>query len=173
MIPKVAAAGFKQIICFSGNRKGLDDQKGIENCAMGLKRLMPTAEKHGVILCMELLNSKVNHKDYQADHTAWGAEVCKAVGSENIKLLYDVYHMQIMEGDVIATINKFHPYISHYHTGGVPGRNEIDETQELYYPAIMKAIIETGYTGFVGQEFIPKRPDKLASLKQGVEICDV
>jgi len=105
MIPKVAAAGFKQIICFSGNRKGLDDQKGIENCAMGLKRLMPTAEKHGVILCMELLNSKVNHKDYQADHTAWGAEVCKAVGSENIKLLYDVYHMQIMEGDVIATIN--------------------------------------------------------------------
>lgn len=173
MIPKVAAAGFKQIICFSGNRNGLDDQKGIENCAMGLKRLMPTAEKHGVILCMELLNSKVNHKDYQADHTAWGAEVCKAVGSENIKLLYDVYHMQIMEGDVIATINKFHPYISHYHTGGVPGRNEIDETQELYYPAIMKAILETGYTGFVGQEFIPKRPDKLASLKQGVEICDV
>lgn len=173
MIPKVAAAGFKQIICFSGNRNGLDDQKGIENCAMGLKRLMPTAEKHGVILCMELLNSKVNHKDYQADHTAWGAEMCKAVGSENIKLLYDVYHMQIMEGDVIATINKFHPYISHYHTGGVPGRNEIDETQELYYPAIMKAILETGYTGFVGQEFIPKRPDKLASLKQGVEICDV
>ncbi|ERM84664.1 hydroxypyruvate isomerase [Rhodonellum psychrophilum GCM71 = DSM 17998] len=173
MIPKVAAAGFKQIICFSGNRKGLDDQKGIENCAMGLKRLMPTAEKHGVIMCMELLNSKVNHKDYQADHTAWGAEMCKAVGSENIKLLYDVYHMQIMEGDVIATINKFHPYISHYHTGGVPGRNEIDETQELYYPAIMKAILETGYKGFVGQEFIPKRPDKLASLKQGVEICDV
>ncbi|MDO9551214.1 hydroxypyruvate isomerase family protein [Rhodonellum sp.] len=173
MIPKVAAAGFKQIICFSGNRKGLDDQKGIENCAMGLKRLMPTAEKHGVIMCMELLNSKVNHKDYQADHTVWGAEMCKAVGSENIKLLYDVYHMQIMEGDVIATINKFHPYISHYHTGGVPGRNEIDETQELYYPAIMKAILETGYKGFVGQEFIPKRPDKLASLKQGVEICDV
>ncbi|MEB2787316.1 hydroxypyruvate isomerase family protein [Algoriphagus persicinus] len=173
MIPKVAAAGFKQIICFSGNRKGLDDQKGIENCAMGLKRLMPTAEKHGVIICMELLNSKVNHKDYQADHTAWGVEMCKAVGSENIKLLYDVYHMQIMEGDVIATINKFHPYISHYHTGGVPGRNEIDETQELYYPAIMKAIVETGYTGFVGQEFIPKRSNKLASLKQGVEICDV
>ncbi len=173
MIPKVAAAGFKQIICFSGNRKGLDDAKGIENCAVGLKRLMPIAEKHNVIMCMELLNSKVDHKDYQADHTAWGADVCKAVGSENIKLLYDIYHMQIMEGDVIATIKKFHPYISHYHTGGVPGRNEIDETQELYYPAIIKAIVETGYTGFVGQEFIPKKEDKLASLKQGVEICDV
>lgn len=173
MIPKIAEAGFKQIICFSGNRNGLDDITGIENCAMGLKRIMPTAEKYGVIMCMELLNSKVNHKDYQADHTEWGVEVCKATGSENIKLLYDIYHMQIMEGDVIATIKKYHPYISHYHTGGVPGRNEIDETQELFYPAIMRAILETGYTGFVGQEFIPKRPDKLASLKQGVEICDV
>jgi hydroxypyruvate isomerase len=173
MIPKIAEAGFKQIICFSGNRNGLDDMTGIENCAMGLKRIMPTAEKYGVIMCMELLNSKVNHKDYQADHTEWGVEVCKATGSENIKLLYDIYHMQIMEGDVIATIKKYHPYISHYHTGGVPGRNEIDETQELFYPAIMRAILETGYTGFVGQEFIPKRPDKLASLKQGVEICDV
>jgi hydroxypyruvate isomerase len=173
VIPKVAEAGYKQIICFSGNRNGLDDETGIKNCAEGLKKVMPTAEKYGVILCMELLNSKVNHKDYQADHTAWGVEVCKAVGSENIKLLYDIYHMQIMEGDVIATIKAYHPYISHYHTGGVPGRNEIDETQELYYPAIMKAILDTGYQGYVGQEFIPKRPDKLASLKQGVEICDV
>nr|MBI1230105.1 TIM barrel protein [Cytophagales bacterium] len=173
VIPQVAAAGLKQIICFSGNRNGLDDQTGIDNCVKGLKRLMPVAEKHNVIMCMELLNSKVNHKDYQADRTAWGVEVCKGVGSENIKLLYDIYHMQIMEGDVIATIKKFHPYISHYHTGGVPGRNEIDETQELYYPAIMKAILETGYKGYVGQEFIPKRKNKLASLKQGVEICDV
>ncbi len=173
IIPQVAEAGYKQIICFSGNRRGLDDQKGIENCAAGLKRLMPIAEKHKVIMCMELLNSKVNHKDYQCDHTAWGAEMCQAVGSDNMKLLYDIYHMQIMEGDVIATIRKFHPYISHYHTGGVPGRNEIDESQELYYPAIMEAILETGYTGFVGQEFIPAREDKLASLKQGVEICDV
>jgi hydroxypyruvate isomerase len=173
VIPKVAEAGYSQIICFSGNRKGLDDKKGIENCAMGLRRIMPTAEKYNVTMCMELLNSKVNHKDYQADHTAWGAELCEAVGSDKMKLLYDIYHMQIMEGDVIATIRKFHPYISHYHTGGVPGRNEIDETQELYYPAIMKAIIETGYTGFVGQEFIPARQDKLASLKQGVDICDV
>lgn len=173
VIPKVAEAGYSQIICFSGNRKSLDDKKGIENCAIGLKRIMPTAEKYNVTMCMELLNSKVNHKDYQADHTAWGAELCQAVGSDKMKLLYDIYHMQIMEGDVIATIRKFHPYISHYHTGGVPGRNEIDETQELYYPAIMKAILETGYTGFVGQEFIPARQDKLASLKQGVDICDV
>jgi hydroxypyruvate isomerase len=173
VIPQVAEAGYKQIICFSGNRRGLDDQQGIKNCAEGLKRLMPTAEKHNVIVCMELLNSKVNHKDYQCDHTAWGAELCEAVGSDKFKLLYDIYHMQIMEGDVIATIRKYHPYISHYHTGGVPGRNEIDETQELYYPAIMKAILETGYTGFVGQEFIPAREDKLASLKQGVDICDV
>lgn len=173
VIPKVAEAGYSQIICFSGNRRGLDDKKGIENCAMGLKRIMPTAEKYNVTMCMELLNSKVNHKDYQADHTAWGAELCEAVGSDKMKLLYDIYHMQIMEGDVIATIRKFHPYISHYHTGGVPGRNEIDETQELYYPAIMQAIVDTGYTGFVGQEFIPAREDKLASLKQGVSICDV
>jgi hydroxypyruvate isomerase len=173
VIPLVAAAGYKQIICFSGNRRGMDDETGIENCVKGLKRLMPIAEKHKVIMCMELLNSKVHHKDYHADRTAWGAEVCKRVGSENIKLLYDIYHMQIMEGDVIATIRAFHPYISHYHTGGVPGRNEIDETQELYYPAIMRAILETGYKGYVGQEFIPKRPDKIASLKQGVEICDV
>lgn len=173
VIPKVAEAGYSQIICFSGNRRGLDDKKGIENCAIGLKRIMPTAEKYNVTMCMELLNSKVNHKDYQADHTAWGAELCEAVGSDKMKLLYDIYHMQIMEGDVIATIKKFHPYISHYHTGGVPGRNEIDETQELYYPAIMKAIVETGYTGFVAQEFIPARQDKLASLKQGVDICDV
>src|SRR5690554_6505344 len=173
IIPKVAEAGYSQIICFSGNRRGLDDKKGIENCAVGLKRIMSIAEKYNVTMCMELLNSKVNHKDYQADHTAWGAELCEAVGSDKMKLLYDIYHMQIMEGDVIATIKKFHPYISHYHTGGVPGRNEIDETQELYYPAIMKAIVETGYTGFVGPEFIPAREDRLASLKQGVDICDV
>lgn len=173
IIPKVADAGYSQIICFSGNRRGLDDKKGIENCAIGLKRIMPVAEKYNVTLSMELLNSKVDHKDYQADHTAWGAALCEAVGSDKMKLLYDIYHMQIMEGDVIATIKKFHPFISHYHTGGVPGRNEIDETQELYYPAIIRAIVETGFTGFVAQEFIPAREDKLASLQQGVEICDV
>lgn len=173
IIPKLANAGLNQIICFSGNRNGLDDEKGIENCAIGLKRLMPLAEKHKVTIVMELLNSKVNHKDYQCDKTPWGVALCDKVGSENFKLLYDIYHMQIMEGDVIATIRKYHPYISHYHTGGVPGRNEIDETQELYYPAIIKAILDTGFKGYVAQEFIPKREDKIASLKQGVEICDV
>lgn len=173
VIPLAAAAGMKQIICFSGNRNGLDDEAGIRHCAEGLRRVMPVAEKYNVIMCMELLNSKVDHPDYQADHTEWGVEVCKAVGSEKMKLLYDIYHMQIMEGDVIATIRKYHPYISHYHTGGVPGRNEIDETQELNYPAIMRAIVETGYKGFVAQEFIPTRKDKIAALRQGVEICDV
>lgn len=173
IIPKVANAGYKQIICFSGNRKGLDDEKGIENCAIGLKRLIPIAEKYKVTVVMELLNSKVNHPDYQCDKTPWGVALCDQVGSEYFKLLYDIYHMQIMEGDVIATIRKYHSYISHYHTGGVPGRNEIDETQELNYPAIMKAIVETGFSGYVAQEFIPKREDKLASLKQGVQICDV
>jgi hydroxypyruvate isomerase len=172
-IKEVADAGLTNLICFSGNRAGLDDEQGIENCVVGLKRIMSTAEKHKVNIVMELLNSKVNHKDYQCDKTPWGVEVCKGVGSERMKLLYDIYHMQIMEGDVIATIRKYKDYIGHYHTGGVPGRNEIDETQELYYPAIMRAIVDTGYKGFVGQEFIPKRPDALASLKQGVEICDV
>lgn len=165
--------GLDNLICFSGNRDGLDDEQGMKNCAEGLKKLMPIAEKHGVTVTMELLNSKVNHKDYMCDHTAWGAGLCDMIGSERFKLLYDIYHMQIMEGDVIATIQKYQSYISHYHTGGVPGRNEIDDTQELNYPAIMRAIKATGYTGYVAQEFIPKRDDKLASLKQGVEICTI
>lgn len=173
IIPKVAAAGLNQIICFSGNRNGLDDEKGIENCAIGLKKLMPIAEKYKVTMSMELLNSKVDHHDYQCDRTPWGAALADKVGSDNFKLLYDIYHMQIMEGDVIATIKKYSKYISHFHTGGVPGRHEIDETQELNYPAIMKAIIDTGYKGFVAQEFIPKNEDKLASLKKCVNICDV
>ncbi|HTE33461.1 MAG TPA: TIM barrel protein [Chryseolinea sp.] len=173
VIPKAAAAGLNQIICFSGNRRGLDDEQGIENCAIGLKRLMPVAEKHKVTVVMELLNSKVDHKDYQCDHTPWGVALVDKVGSDRFKLLYDIYHMQIMEGDVIATIRKYQKYLAHYHTGGVPGRNEIDDTQELHYPAIMKAILETGYKGFVAQEFIPKREDKIASLRQGVNICDV
>lgn len=172
-IKTCAEAGFKQVICFSGNRNGMDDEEGLKNCAAGLKRLMPLCEKHGVTLSMELLNSKVNHKDYMCDLSSWGAALCEEVGSEHFKLLYDIYHMQIMEGDIIATIKERHQYFSHYHTGGVPGRAEIDETQELYYPAIMKAIVETGYEGYVGQEFIPKRDDKIASLKQGVEICTV
>jgi hydroxypyruvate isomerase len=151
----------------------MKDEEGLENCVKGLKRLVPIAEKHKVTVILELLNSKVDHKDYMADHTAWGVEVCKRVGSERLKLLYDIYHMQIMEGDVIRTIRDNHQYIGHYHTGGVPGRNEIDSTQELNYAAIMKAIVGTGYKGFVGQEFVPRRPDAMASLKQAIEICDV
>ena len=173
VIPKVAEAGFDKIITFSGNRKGLSDEQGLENCAKGLKRLMPTAEKYKVTVTMELLNSKVNHKDYQCDHTKWGVDLAKMIGSERFKLLYDIYHMQIMEGDVIATIKQYHPYISHYHTGGVPGRAEIDETQELYYPAIVKAILDTGFKGHIAQEFVPKRQDVLDSLKQSVKICDI
>lgn len=172
-IPLAANAGLKNVICFSGNRNGMDDETGLENCAKGIKRLMKLCEQHKVVLCMELLNSKVDHHDYQCDHTAWGVALCDAIGSENFKLLYDIYHMQIMEGDIIATLRQYRKYIAHYHTGGVPGRNEIDETQELNYPAIMRAIVDTGYEGFVGQEFIPKRDDKLASLRQGIRICDV
>ncbi len=172
-IPKAADAGLKSVICFSGNANGLSYEQGLENCAIGLAPVIKVAEKYNITVQMELLNSKVDHKDYQCDHTEWGVKLCEKLGSPNFKLLYDIYHMQIMEGDVIATIRKYQKYIGHYHTGGVPGRNEIDETQELYYPAIMKAIVETGFKGFVAQEFIPKRPDKLASLKQGVGICDV
>lgn len=172
-IPLVAKAGLPNVITFSGNRNGLDDEQGLENCVVGLKQIMKTAEQHKVTVCMELLNSKVDHPDYQCDHTAWGAALCDAVGSDRFKLLYDIYHMQIMEGDVIATIRKYHPYIAHYHTGGVPGRNEIDETQELYYPAIMRAIAETGFEGYVAQEFIPKQPEPLNSLAQAIAICSV
>jgi hydroxypyruvate isomerase len=172
-IPQVADAGFPNIICFSGNRKGMSDEEGMKNCATGLKRVAALAEKHQITICMELLNSKVNHHDYMCDHSAWGVGLCQAVGSERFKLLYDIYHMQIMEGDVIHTIRDNHQYFAHYHTGGVPGRHEIDDTQELYYPAIMRAIVATGFKGHVAQEFIPARPDALASLKQGVMICDV
>jgi hydroxypyruvate isomerase len=172
-IPKAADAGLKNLICFSGNRNGLSDKKGLERCAKGLDPVVKLAQKYNIIISMELLNSKVDHKDYQCDHTAWGVALCEKLGSGNFKLLYDIYHMQIMEGDVIATIRKQNKYISHYHTGGVPGRHEIDNTQELQYPAIMQAIADTGFKGFVAQEFIPAKADKLASLKQGVGICDI
>ena len=171
--PIVAEHGYPNIICFSGNRAGMSDEQGLANCAIGLKRIAPIAEKHKVTICMELLNSKRNHKDYQCDFTKWGVELCQRVGSERFKLLYDIFHMQIMEGDVCDTIKENHQYIAHYHTGGVPGRNEIDETQELNYPRVMQTILSTGFKGFVAQEFIPKRPDAIASLKQGVGICDV
>ncbi|GGK87788.1 hydroxypyruvate isomerase family protein [Rufibacter glacialis] len=173
MIPQVAKAGYTNLICFSGNRNGLDDETGLKNCVAGLKQLLPLAQKHKVVLVMELLNSKVNHKDYQCDRTAWGVELAKRLGSENFKLLYDIYHMQVDEGNVIQTIRDNHSYIAHYHTAGVPGRHEIDDTQELNYPAIMRAIKATGFKGFVAQEFIPTAKDKLASLKKAVQICDV
>jgi hydroxypyruvate isomerase len=171
-IPIVAEHGYPNIICFSGNRKGMSDAEGLENCAVGLKRITPLAEKHKVTVIMELLNSKRSHKDYMCDHTGWGVELVKKVGSEHFKLLYDIFHMQIMDGDIVDTIRENHQYIGHYHTGGVPGRAEIDETQEINYPPVMKAIVATGFKGFVAQEFIPKR-DPLTSLRQSIQICDV
>jgi hydroxypyruvate isomerase len=167
-----AAQGMPNVICMSGNRKGMPDDVGLDNCAAGLKKVVGFAEEKKVTICMEGLNSKVNHKDYMYDKTKWGVDLVKKVGSPRFRLLYDIYHMQIMEGDVIATIKQYHEYIAHYHTGGVPGRNEIDDSQELNYPAIVKAILATGYQGYLGQEFIPKR-EPLASLAQGFRICDV
>ena len=168
-----AAAGAKNVICFSGNREGMSDEEGLENCAIGIRRILPLAEKLGLSLVMELLNSKVDHPDYQCDHTAWGVELCKRIDSKNFGLLYDIYHMQIMEGDIIRTILENHEFIIHYHTGGCPGRNEIDGSQEIFYPAIMRAIAATGYQGFIGQEFIPAARDSLSSLKKAVEICTI
>lgn len=175
-IELVAGAGYKNLICFSGNRNGMDDETGMKNCADGLKQIIAVAEKNGVIIQMELFNSKVDHKDYMCDKSAWGIELCKKIGSPNFKLLYDIYHMQINEGDVIRTITDHHQYFGHYHTAGVPGRHEIDETQELFYPAIMKAIVATGYKGYVAQEFIPtgkEKSDKTAALKKAIKICDI
>ena len=173
VIPQVAAAGYKNLICFSGNRRGMDDETGLRNATEGLKQIIGLAEKNGVILQMELLNSKIDHKDYMCDKSAWGVELCKRVGSPNFKLLYDIYHMQIDEGDVIRTINENHQYFGHYHTGGVPGRHEIDESQELFYPAIMRAIKATGFNNYVAQEFIPAKEDKLKSLKEAILLCDI
>jgi hydroxypyruvate isomerase len=172
-IPKAAEAGLKNVICFSGNANGLSKEEGLENCARGLEPVLKVAAQYKMTVSMELLNSKVDHKDYQCDYTSWGVQLCEKLGMEEFKLLYDIYHMQIMEGDVIATIRKNIKYISHFHTGGVPGRHEIDDTQELHYPAIMQAIVDTGFTGFVAQEFIPANPNKLESLKKAIKICDV
>ena len=172
-IDLVAKAGYKNLICFSGNRKGMDDETGLKNCVEGLKQVMAQAEKEGVIIQMELFNSKVNHPDYMCDNTPWGIELCKRLGSPNFKLLYDIYHMQINEGDIIHTIKDHHQYFGHYHTAGVPGRHEIDNSQELNYPAIMRAIKDTGYKGYVAQEFIPTKKDKIAALQEAIKICDV
>ena len=171
-IDAAAEYQFPNVISFPGNRAGMPDDVGIENTVTALKQIVGHAEDKKVTICLEYLNSKVNHKDYMFDKTAWGTEVCKRVGSERVKILYDIYHAQIMEGDIIRTLRDNKDYIGHYHTGGNPGRNEIDDTQELYYPAIMRAIAETGYQGYVAHEFIPKR-DPIESLAYAVRICDV
>jgi hydroxypyruvate isomerase len=173
VIPLMVKAGYKDVICFSGSRRGMDDETGLNNCVKGLQQILPMAEKNGITIHMELLNSKVNHKDYMCDHTVWGVTLCKKLDNPNFRLLYDIYHMQIDEGDVIRTIQDNHQYLGHYHTGGVPGRHEIDESQELFYPAIMKAIVATGFKGYVAQEFIPAEKDKIASLQKAVIICDI
>jgi len=160
------------LICFSGNRRGISDEEGIANCVEGLRRVAPYAEQKSVTLAMELLNSKVDHPDYQCDRTWWGVEVCKRVNSPRVKLLYDIYHMQIMEGDLIRTIRANIQYIAHFHTAGNPGRRDIDETQEIYYPAVMRAIKETRYDGFIGHEFGPKG-DPVEALRKAYQICDV
>ena len=173
LIDKAADSGIPTVIVFSGNRRKITDAQGLENCAKGLQKVVRQAERRNVTVIMELLNSKYDHKDYQCDLTPWGAALVDKVGSAHFKLLYDIYHMQIMEGDVINTIRKYKDYIAHYHTGGVPGRHEINDSQELHYPAIMRAIAETGFQGFVAQEFIPTYDDKLKALAEGVKICDV
>jgi len=172
-IDLVADAGYRNLICFSGNRNGMEPEQGLASSEAGLKRILGHAEKRGVRLVMELLNSKVDHPDYLCDHSAWGIKLCERLGSDNFGLLYDIYHMQIMEGDIIATIGKHHQYFVHYHTAGVPGRHEIGDEQELNYPAICRAIRGTGFEGYLAQEFTPAAPDPVASLREAVRLCDV
>jgi hydroxypyruvate isomerase len=181
-IEATSAAGYPNVIAFAGNRhvrKGnrlvdeISDEQGLKTCAAALKKIVSLAEKKKVTICMELLNSKVDHPDYMCDHSPWGFELCRRVGSERFKLLYDIYHMQIMEGDVIRTLRDNIQFIGHIHTGGVPGRNEIDHTQELNYPSIMKALVDLKYKGYVAQEFIPANKNSLASLAAAVRVCDV
>jgi hydroxypyruvate isomerase len=176
-IEATGAAGFPNVITFSGNRCGMPDDVGLENTVLGLKQVIGLAERNKVNLCFEVLNSRVNvtmkgHPDYMGDKVEWAVELCKRVGSERMKILFDIYHVQIMEGDIIARIRQFHPYIGHYHLAGVPGRNEMDNTQEINYPPILRAILETGYQGYVGQEFIPTR-DPIQSLRESARMCDV
>ena len=171
-LPRAAKAGVPNLIAFFGNRKGRSDEDAIKNCVAGLNRVKKAAEDSGVMVCVELLNSKVDHKDYQGDRTWFGVEVVKQVDSPRVRLLYDIYHMQIMEGDVIRTIRDNHQWIAHYHTGGVPGRHELDDTQELNWRTVAKAIAETGYAGYVAHEFVPTR-DPLTSLREAVALCDV
>jgi len=171
-VPLAAAAGVPNVIAMFGNRKGRSDEEGAANCITGLKRITAAAERHGVTVCVELLNSKVDHKDYMGDRTAFGVKVMEGVGSPRVKLLYDIYHMQIMEGDIIRTIRNHIAHIGHFHTGGVPGRHELDDTQELNWRTVCKTIVDTGYQGYVAHEFMPSR-DPLTSLKEAVISCDV
>jgi len=173
LISKAAENGIPNVILFTGNKRNISDEEGLENIAVGVDKLVKHAEKVGVMLITELLNSKIDHLDYHGDHTLFGVKLVDKIGSPNFKLLYDIYHMQIMEGDIIRTITDYKDYIAHYHTAGVPGRHEIDESQELNYKAIMQAIVKNGFKGYVAQEFIPTQKDKIATLKEAVRICDV
>ena len=168
LIPAAAEAEIPHVITFSGNREGLSDTEGLDNCAAGLERILPIAEEYNVVLVMELLNSKVDHPDYQCDHSSWGVSLCQKLGHPRFKLLYDIYHMQVMEGDVITTMRKYIEYFAHFHTAGVPGRHELGAGQELNYPAIASALAATGYTGFVGHEFVPTAEDPFLSLAEAV-----
>ena len=171
-IPLAAKAGVPNVITFSGNRAGMSDEEGAKNAIIGLNRVKKIAEDNGVVICMELLNSKVNHKDYMCDHTAWGLQVVQAVNSPHVKLLYDIYHMQIMEGDLVSTIQQNIQWLGHFHTGGVPGRHELDSTQEVQWDGVMRGIAATSYQGYVAHEFVPTR-DPLTSLREAVDLCDV
>lgn len=175
-IDLVSQAGYTNLICFSGNARGMSPEQGLDNAEAGLKQVIAYAESKGVVLQMELFNSKIDHPDYLCDNSAWGIELCRRLDSPNFKLLYDIYHMQISEGDVIRTIRENHHFFGHYHTAGVPGRHEIDDTQELNYPAICRAIRDTGFKGYLAQEFLPDRTSqqaKIASLRAAVQLCDV
>jgi hydroxypyruvate isomerase len=175
-IDLVAKAGYTNLVCFSGNARGMAKEVGLKNAVKGLKRILPLAQQKGVVIQMELFNSKIDHPDYMADSSDWGVALCQELDSPNFKLLYDIYHMQVNEGDIIRTIRKHHQYFGHYHTAGVPGRHEINDTQELYYPAIAKAIRDTGFTGFLAQEFIPtaeSQTGQIESLRNAIQICDV
>ena len=171
-LERAAAAKVPNVITFSGNKRGMADEEAKDNCVAGLNRVKAMAEDKGVTICLELLNSKVNHKDYQCDHTAWGVDVMKRVNSPRVKLLYDIYHMQIMEGDIIRTIRDNIQYIAHFHTGGVPGRHELDETQELQWRSVAKAIADLNFPGYFAHEFTPTR-DPMQSLEQAVKLCTV
>lgn len=170
-IPQMAEYGYKNMVVFAGNRRGRNDLDGLRTAAKGLKRLMPIAEEHGIIVQLEVFNSKVDHPDYMGDSTPWAVTLCDLVDSENFKILWDIYHMQVQEGNVIQTIKDYHPYFGHYHTAGVPGRHEIGNNQELYYPAVVQAIKATGYTGYLAHEFIPAEEDRLQSLREAIRIC--